>query len=184
MNQPRPPAPAAQRHHAGDASSPDAAPDPPAGSGLAGPVWEVMSAFVRSHDPAEALRHTLGLGRGSGRVKALISLATGPLSLAELATAIGADPSYTTIIVNELQALGLLSRTPDAHDRRKKTVELTADGRKAMRKAQAIIARPPAPLRDLPAADLLRLREILSQLTHPMQDPVTGLPGTPPGEET
>ena len=43
-----------------------------------------------------------------------MSLAARPLSLAELAQAIGADPSYTTIIVNELQALGLVSRTPDA----------------------------------------------------------------------
>ena len=67
-----------------------------------------MSGFVRSHDPSDELRQTLGLGRGTGRVKALISLAAGPLSLAQVAQAIGADPSYTTIIVNELQALGLL----------------------------------------------------------------------------
>jgi DNA-binding MarR family transcriptional regulator len=167
MNQPPPPAPSPQRGHAGDASSPGPAADPAAGSGLASSVWELMSDFVHGHDPADELRHALGLGRGSGRVKALMSLAAGPLSLAELAQAIGADPSYTTIIVNELQALGLLSRTPDAHDRRRKTVELTADGREAMRKAQDIIARPPSPLRDLPAADLLRLREILGHLSHP-----------------
>jgi DNA-binding MarR family transcriptional regulator len=87
--------------------------------------------------------------------------------------------SYTTIIVNELQALGLLCRTPDERDRRKKTVELTADGREAMRKAQAIVARPPSPLRDLPAADLLRLREILGHLIEPRRDPVVGFSGTP-----
>jgi DNA-binding MarR family transcriptional regulator len=126
-----------------------------------------MSEFVRSHDPADELRRELGLGRGAGRVKALVSLAGGPLSLAELARAIGADASYTTIIVNELQALGLLSRTPDARDHRRKTVELTADGRDAMRKAQDIIGRPPPVLRDLSAADLLRLRETLGQLSGP-----------------
>jgi DNA-binding MarR family transcriptional regulator len=164
MNQ-SPPSP--QRRHAGDASSSGSAADPSAGPGLAGLVWELMSGFVHGHDPADELRHTLGLGRGAGRVKALMSLAAGPLSLAELAQATGADPSYTTIIVNELQALGLLSRIPDAHDRRRKTVELTADGREATRKAQDIIARPPSPLRDLPAADLARLREILTQLNRP-----------------
>jgi DNA-binding MarR family transcriptional regulator len=74
------------------------------------------------------------------------------------------DPPYTTIIVNELHALGLLSRTPDTRDRRRKTVELTASGRDAVRKAQDIIARPPPPLRDMPTADLVRLREILEQL--------------------
>jgi DNA-binding MarR family transcriptional regulator len=135
--------------------------------GLASSIWECMSGFVRSHDPADELRQALGLGRGTGRVKALMSLAAGPLSLAELAQAIGADPPYATIIVNELHALGLLSRTPDAHDRRRKTVELTASGRDAVRKAQDIIARPPSPLRDLPMADLVRLREILEQLGCP-----------------
>jgi DNA-binding MarR family transcriptional regulator len=131
---------------------------------LASSVWETMSGFVRSHDPADELREALGLGRGTGRVKALIGLADGPLGLAELAQAIGMDPPYTTIIVNELHALGLLSRTPDTRDRRRKTVELTASGRDAVRKAQDIIARPPPPLRDMPTADLVRLREILEQL--------------------
>jgi DNA-binding MarR family transcriptional regulator len=140
---------------------------PSARSGLASSVWELMSDFVRSHDPADELRQALGLGRGTGRVRALVSLAAGPLSLAELAQAIGTDPPYATIIVNELQALGLLSRTPDARDRRRKTVELTASGRDAVRKAQDIIARPPSPLRDLPAADLARLRGILEQLNGP-----------------
>jgi DNA-binding MarR family transcriptional regulator len=170
MNQLQPPSSVLRHPGAGDASSGESAADPPAEPGLAGSVWELMSGFVRSHDPSDELRHTLGLGRGTGRVKALISLAAGPLSLAQVAQAIGADPSYTTIIVNELQALGLLSRTPDAHDRRKKAVKLTADGRKAVRKAQAIIVRPPSPLRDLPPADLLRLQEILGQLS--TRDPV------------
>ena len=79
----------------------------------------------------------------------------------------GPQLGYTTIIVNELQALGLLSRTPDAHDRRTKAVELTAGGRTAMQKAQDIIARPPSALCDLPAADLARLRNILGQLSRP-----------------
>jgi DNA-binding MarR family transcriptional regulator len=133
--------------------------------GLASSTWELMSGFVRSYDPAGELRHALGLGRGTGRVKALMSLADGPLSLAELAQTIAADPPYATIIVNELHALGLLSRTPDALDRRRKTVELTASGRDAVRIARDIIGRPPPPLRDLPTADLARLREILERLS-------------------
>jgi DNA-binding MarR family transcriptional regulator len=110
------------------------------------------------------LDDALGLGRGTGRVRALLSLAARPLSLAQLAQAIGADPPYATIIVNELQALGLLSRTADTRDRRRKTVQLTEDGRRAVRTAQEIIARAPSPLREMPTADLLRLREILGQL--------------------
>jgi len=138
---------------------------PSARSDLASSVWELMSGFVAGHDPADELRQALGLGRGTGRVKALVSLAAGPLSLAQLAQAIGTDPPYATIIVNELQALGLLSRTPDALDRRRKSVELTASGRDAVQRARDIIARPPSSLRELPPADLARLREILEQLS-------------------
>jgi DNA-binding MarR family transcriptional regulator len=163
MNQP----PSPRHRQAGDSSRAESAADRSAGSDVASSAWELMSGFVRDHDPADELRRSLGLGRGSGRVKALVSLAAGPLSLAELGQAIGADPSYTTIIVNELQALGLLSRTPDINDRRRKVVELTAEGRAATRKAQHIIARPPSALRDLPAADLARLRDILRQLGRP-----------------
>lgn len=170
MNSPRRPAASpghapgderARRH--GGADGPGAAASA-AEPGLASSIWEIMSGFVRSHDPADELRQALGLGRGTGRVRALMSLAEGPLGLAELAQAIGVDPPYATIIVNELHALGLLSRTPDDRDRRRKTVELTASGRDAVRKAQDIIARPPPPLHDMPAADLVRLREILERL--------------------
>jgi DNA-binding MarR family transcriptional regulator len=154
-----------RRRTAGGSRSPGSVPNPPAEFGLASAVWRLMSDFVRSHDPADDLRRELGLGRGAGRVKALISLADGPLSLAELARAIGADASYTTILVNELQALGLVSRTLDSRDHRRKAVELTADGHDAMRKAQDIISRPPPALLDLPAADLVRLRETLGQLS-------------------
>jgi DNA-binding MarR family transcriptional regulator len=164
---PSPSSPDPRRGIAEGPRPPGSAADPQVQPGLASSVWVLMADFVRNHDPADQLRRELGLGRGAGRVKALVSLADGPLSLAELGRAIGADPSYTTIIVNELQALGLVSRTPDARDHRRKAVELTADGQDAMRKARDIIARPPSPLRGLPAADLRQLREIFSQLSGP-----------------
>jgi DNA-binding MarR family transcriptional regulator len=140
-------------------------PTQPPSPDLARSIWEIMSDFVHRYDPADELRQALALGRGTGRVKALLSLADGPLTLAELAQRIGIDPPYATIIANELQALGLLTRTQDDHDRRRKPVELTACGREAVKTAQDIIARPPSPLSDMPAADLARLRDLLEQLT-------------------
>jgi DNA-binding MarR family transcriptional regulator len=167
MNHPRSSSAPARHGGTSEVGPADVATDFPAEPDLASSVWELMSVFVHSHDPADELRRALGLGRGAGRVRALVSLAPGPLSLAKLAQTIGADASYTTIIVNELQALGLLSRTPDARDRRRKTVALTIEGREAVRKAQDIIARPPSPLRDLPADDLLRLYDVLGRLSRP-----------------
>jgi DNA-binding MarR family transcriptional regulator len=166
MNQSQSPSARPPRSHdADEAGLADAAAVPPAESALASAVWELMSDFVHGHDPADELRRALGLGRGAGRIRALVSLASGSLSLADLAQAIGADASYTTIIVNELHALGLLSRTQDARDRRRKTVELTTEGREAVRKAQDIIARPPSPLRELPVDDLTGLYSTLDRLS-------------------
>ena len=134
-------------------------------AGLAGSVWAMMSEFVRGFDPVPELRRTLALGRGSGRVRTLLGLADGPLSVARLAEASGADAPYTTLIVNELEALGLVSRTSDERDRRRKLVALTASGDEAVRTAQSIIVRPPAALRGLPREDLAELRRILERLS-------------------
>jgi DNA-binding MarR family transcriptional regulator len=131
---------------------------------LAASTWAIMSEFVRGFDPTEELRRTLALGRGSGRVKTLLGLADGPLSVAQLAQAVGVDAPYATLIVNELQALGLVSRTGDEHDRRRKLVALTESGRAAVGTAQGIITRPPAALRALAAEDLVGLRGILERL--------------------
>lgn len=143
---------------------------------LAGSVWALMSEFVRGFDPIPELRRTLALGRGSGRVRTLLGLADGPLSVARLAEASGADAPYTTLIVNELEALGLVSRTSDERDRRRKLVALTASGEEALRTAQGIIARPPAALRGLSKEDLAELRRILERLPAPAlgQEPVRG----------
>lgn len=132
---------------------------------LASRVWTAMSEFVHSFDPSEELRRTLALGRGSGRVKTLLGLADGPLSVAQLAHAVDADAPYTTLIVNELQALGLVSRTSDERDRRRKLVALTARGRDAVHTAHGIITRPPAALLTLTAQDLTDLRRILDSVT-------------------
>jgi DNA-binding MarR family transcriptional regulator len=137
----------------------------PTAADFAACTWAIMSEFVRGFDPTEELRRTLALGRGSGRVKTLLGLADGPLSVARLAQAVGADAPYTTLIVNELQALGLVSRTGDEHDRRRKVVALTAAGRAAVATAQGIIARPPDALCALGTEDLADLRRILERLS-------------------
>ena len=106
-------------------------------------MWSSLAAFVNGHDPTEELRETLGLGRGTGRVRALLAVAAGPLTVAELARQLTIDPPYATLIADELAALGLVERTVDGEDRRRKQLTLTDAGRTAARTADAIIRKPP-----------------------------------------
>jgi DNA-binding MarR family transcriptional regulator len=134
---------------------------------LASLAWMRMHDFVLGNDRNPQLRDTLGLGRGSGRVKTLLSLTHGPLSLGALAEIIGADAPYATLIVNELQARGLVSRTYDPDDRRRKLVALTAAGEDAANRAQEVICQPPQPLLDaLSKPELAHLTDLLGRLGH------------------
>ncbi|HUA46996.1 MAG TPA: MarR family transcriptional regulator [Solirubrobacteraceae bacterium] len=123
-----------------------------------------MQNLVLSQDRTHELRDALGLGRGSGRVKLLLSLADGPLSLGDLSEITGADAPYATLIVNELEARALVTRTPDAGDRRRKLVSLTRSGQDAVRAAREIINRPPTSFERLSNAELRQLSAVLSGL--------------------
>lgn len=123
-----------------------------------------MQNLVLSQDRTHELRDALGLGRGSGRVKVLLSLGDGPLSLGDLSEITGADAPYATLIVNELQARRLVTRTPDPADRRRKLVSLTRSGRDALGAAREILNRPPTSFERLSDEELRQLSVVLSGL--------------------
>ncbi len=55
--------------------------------------------------------------------------ALAPVSLTELAQALGRRPSTTSAMVDRLTHAGLVCRTPDPHNRRRVELALTADAR-------------------------------------------------------
>jgi DNA-binding MarR family transcriptional regulator len=59
-----------------------------------------------------------------------------PLPMRRLADEMGYDASHITGIVDRLEALGLVERRPDAHDRRIKLLVTTAKGRALRRRIQ------------------------------------------------
>jgi hypothetical protein len=67
-------------------------------------------------------------------------------ALREIAAAVDVDPSAATVGVNQLEAQGLVRRAAHPEDNRRKLVHLTDAGRDAARRAQAILAEPPAEL--------------------------------------
>ena len=131
----------------------------------AGRVWAAMRDLTDNYPSKELLREALNLGRGSGRVKALLWLAEGPLSLSELAEAVRVDAPYATLIVDNLEERGLVERRPDPADRRRKLVALTPEGKEAAQRALRIKREPPPGFANLNAAELDTLEELMRRLT-------------------
>jgi len=128
---------------------------------LARRAWRAMSDLVLDHDRKVAVSHALDLSWA--RVLVLRRLAEQPLTLSALAERMASDPPYVTLMVDDLEQRGLVQRKPHPGDRRAKLVKLTAAGRGAAARADAMLDEPPAALRELPARDLAAL---LSALEH------------------
>jgi DNA-binding MarR family transcriptional regulator len=124
--------------------------------------WRTMRALVLDHDRRKEVCQTLGMS--FVRIKALLALAEEEMTMRELATRLSTDPPYTTLIVDDLEARKLLTRTIHPTDRRAKMVAVTRAGKDAARRAERLLNEPPAALGYLTAEQLLALDGILAQL--------------------
>jgi DNA-binding MarR family transcriptional regulator len=139
-------------------------------TGTAGPqpdaaarAWTAMRALIfdrydRRAEVSEALQLSFI------RAKAVRRLAAGPLTMRELAAAIGSDAPYTSVIVRDLEERGLVECRTGAADRRVKVVSVTGAGARSAAVADAILNEPPAELRALSPQDLQDLDRILGLL--------------------
>ena len=131
------------------------------GNEIAREAWTLMSELVldnqRRRDVAEAA------GISFGRVRAVRRLARQPMSMRELADALGIDPPNATAVVDDLEERGLARRRPHPTDRRAKLVEATRKGKAMARRADEILGSPPPALSALDDAELDELRRLLSK---------------------
>jgi DNA-binding MarR family transcriptional regulator len=98
------------------------------------------------------------------RTKALRKLVAEPMSLRALAHELITDAPYTTVVVDDLERRGLVTRTVNPNDKRTKIVTATEAGIAVAARAQAIQDRPPKALLALPAEDLATLDRIVATL--------------------
>ena len=137
-------------------------------------VWLLMSDLVLDNERRREVSDALGIS--FGRARTVRRLARRPMSMGELAAALGIDPPNATLVVDELESLKLARRRPHPTDRRAKVVEATRKGKEMARRADAILAAPPPELSALGADDLEALRRILGSVT-PDRPPGAGRSG-------
>jgi len=128
-------------------------------------VWLLMSDLVLDNTRRREVSEALGMS--FGRTRAIRMLARGPMSMTELAAALGIDKPNATVVVSELESQGLVRRRPHPTDGRAKVVEATRRGKELARRADAILATPPAGLSALGPDELATLRRILDSVAHP-----------------
>ncbi|HUX70925.1 MAG TPA: MarR family transcriptional regulator, partial [Cellulomonadaceae bacterium] len=75
-------------------------------------AWALMYRFVEAHNRRRELADALGFRLGAGRGRVLVQLREGPMTLSQLAARTGVDAPYATLIVDQLEARGLVERSP------------------------------------------------------------------------
>ncbi len=126
-------------------------------------IWTGLSTVMfhlsdRRREVAQALDMSFG------RTRALRRLVRGPMTMRELAHDLASDAPYVTLMVDDLETRGYLTRTVNAQDRRTKILTITPSGAEAAARAQEILDRPPEVLLTLPAGDLEVLDRIVATL--------------------
>jgi DNA-binding MarR family transcriptional regulator len=124
-----------------------------------------MSDLVLDNQRRREVSEAVGIS--FARVRAIRRLARAPMSMGELAAALGTDPPNATALVADLEAQGLVRRRPHPTDGRAKLVETTSEGEDLARRADAILATPPPELGALGEEDLETLRRILARVARP-----------------
>ncbi len=124
-------------------------------------AWSAMCDLVLDNERRREVSDAVDLS--FGRIRALRRIAHAPMTMGELAAKLGIDAPYATLVVDELERLGLVERRPHPTDRRAKLVAATTRGAGVARDAEEIMNRPPVGLTSLSNSELERLATILER---------------------
>jgi DNA-binding MarR family transcriptional regulator len=129
---------------------------PPLGYALAEGIYNVHGSLQRS---VGAVLRELDLTEALADLVWQLDPADGPQSRRALAARLHCDPSNVTLLVDRLEALGLVESCPDSKDRRMKAIALTSTGRRSRDRLMATTADSPtfAKLSEKERRQLVRL---------------------------
>jgi DNA-binding MarR family transcriptional regulator len=126
---------------------------------LAREAYGAMRRLVLDDERRREVTETVGLS--FQRLRALRRIVDRPLAMGDLATLLNVEAPNLTGLVDDLEELGLVERSPHPSDRRVKLVATTPAGAAMARHAQEILDRPPLALENLSLDDLESLVRIL-----------------------
>ena len=108
--------------------------------------------------------HAAELGLTAAQAKVLLALQPDqPASQRALADQLGYDPSNLTGLIDKLEARGEVRRRPDHHDRRVKTLLMTAAGTQTRTAFWTALTSDSGPLAHLTADQAEALRDRLTE---------------------
>ncbi len=127
-------------------------------------VWQLLVSLVMDTRGDWRRKVTEATGLRFSRIRALMRLEQ-PRTLSELADEMTIDAPAATVIVNDLEARGLVERQLHPDNRRAKLVSLTAQGRRMAAALDKIDDPPPAAFARLSPTQLAQLRRVLEAAT-------------------
>ena len=134
------------------------------GNPVADEVWRTMASVVIDNRDSWKRAVVERTGLPFSRIRVLRRLASGPMTVKQVAAAATMDAPAATVAVNDLEDRGLVVRTPDPTNRRCKMVSLTDAGRDMVRAIEPIDDPAPDILSGLDEAELKKLQAILTKL--------------------
>ena len=134
------------------------------GNPVADEVWRTMAALVIDNRDSWKRAVVERTGLPFSRIRVLRRLASGPMTVKQVAAAATMDAPAATVAVNDLEDRGLVVRTPDRTNRRCKMVSLTDAGRDMVRAIEAVDDPAPEILSGLDEAELRKLQALLTKL--------------------
>lgn len=129
-------------------------------------IWSAIADLFFSAENQDRFIGVAGeLGLSPPMLKALLELEPGEATgMRALADEWGCDASFVTVVVDGLEQGGYAERRVSEHDRRVKTVELTAEGIAARERAFEAVYGPRSGFWDLTPEEQVTLAELLRKL--------------------
>ena len=134
-------------------------------------VWRVMTTLVTDNRDSWRRATADQTGLPFSRIRILLRLARGSMTVKEVAQAVTIDAPAATVAVNDLEDRGLVMRQTVPTNRRCKVVSLTDRGWSMVATIHGIVDPAPEALAALDSNELKALRVAIAKISAPVKTP-------------